>query len=126
MEGCIDVNALSVATLRQLLSEAETRERQSLTRERAELERERAKMQSALGNGADPAVGLPVHLRSIARAMPPVLTARQVRNVLKVSAKTLRKWIEDGKLTASQHGDHGRLLITRDAVLQLLGSEDGQ
>jgi excisionase family DNA binding protein len=125
MEGCIDVNALSVATLRQLLSEAETRERHDLERTRTELERERVKMQTEHGQ-ADPAAGLPVHLRSIARALPPVLTARQVRNVLKVSAKTLRKWIEDGKLTASQHGDHGRLLITRDAVLQLLGSENGR
>jgi hypothetical protein len=108
MEGYIDLKTLSAATLRQLLSEAEARERHDFERERL-----------------DPAHGLPVHLRSIARALPPVLSARQARNVFKVSAITLRRWIETGKLNATQHGEHGKVLITRDSILLLLGSQKG-
>jgi hypothetical protein len=111
MKRCIDVKTLSAATLRQLLSEAETREGNSVDHALVE---------------SDPAQGLPVHLRSIARALPPILSMRECGSVLKVAPITLKRWIKQGKLTKVQSEPHGKVFITRDAVLQLLGSENAR
>lgn len=110
-----NVQQLSAAALRQLLSEAEQREAAALQLERERLQVER---RARLTLADD----VPDHLRSIARQLPAVMTADQAARVLGVCTRTVRRWAARGLIISSAPSDTARLMFTRDAVVGFLAN----
>lgn len=55
--------------------------------------------------------------------LPPILTAAEAADVLRVSRKTVFRWIAAGRMRAgrSAMGGSGKLLIARSELERLLG-----
>ena len=64
---------------------------------------------------------------SLLDGLPPLLTLREAAQLLRVSTKTISRWIAEGRLRSgrSAHGGSGRVLIARTEVQRFLGDELG-
>lgn len=65
----------------------------------------------------------------LARALvaePPLLTRQQCANLAQVTARTISRWIEEGRLRVARtrpDAGRGRTLILKSSLLALLGGE---
>lgn len=60
---------------------------------------------------------------SLLDGLPPILTLGEAAETLRVSRKTVSRWIAEGRLRAgrSAMGGSGRVLIARPELARLLG-----
>lgn len=62
----------------------------------------------------------PPWLRDLRDELPPLLSVRDAARLLRRSVDSTRRLVARGTLVGLRTGDHGRLLLPRDAVLEML------
>ena len=64
------------------------------------------------------------HSKVSLKDLPDLLTIREVANLLRVSALTIKRWGKKGKLPAIRINSRGDRRYKKDVVLKLLGVEE--